>query len=503
MESLIIFSMNLDLGIKSRILSICKRILLSNEIATVFRFVFNVFIKSKKSYICNIIYHAMDNSRLSITDTQENILWAFLENRDTTIVKDKLPKDTEKLENFDKFEQMIRGLTSYGLEKNKIPRRTWDINKEYMVGYNLISLIREEKKGKQLRRHYDITSVGRFTLAQKLDIDTLEKNFIKKFSVFVPEIARHWTELEKTWGDKIYFILKQSLLQINWFQWRKEIRIVKQKRDENQIKKSYKHALHRFEQLPDNKKEKYSDILHVLKNKQDKRGHKLQSFLDSSRAQINQYQSEPLEFGLIFDLMTLSDELNKPNDRIENPLGTQIVEKTVIPFESNQMEITLFRKYTDFANTRSKQVRKETTDKGASIKIVIPTSVNQINFDTRNNDIMNRLVFVFYYNLVRYCKEGEAAISLANWIWNYKKFKTRSEKELKKEIRKDPVMAMNKRNIEKYDIAKEITKASKKTITIIQKDAELQKMMNTGIKEIKSKFAIPETVSELSDEINR
>ena len=63
----------------------------------VFRFVvFNVFVKTDKSYICNILYHVMDNSRLSLTDTQEKILWTFLDNRDTTIVKDGLPKNTEK-----------------------------------------------------------------------------------------------------------------------------------------------------------------------------------------------------------------------------------------------------------------------------------------------------------------------------------------------------------------------------------------------------------------------
>lgn len=470
--------------------------------ATVFRFVFNVFVKTNKSYICNILYHAMNNSRLSITDTQERILWTFLENRNTTIVKDRLPKNIEKLENFDKFEQMIHGLTSYDLGKNNIPRRTWDINKEYLVGYQLVSLIREEKKGKQLRKYYDITPVGRFTLAQKLDIETLKRDFMKKFSVFVPEIARHWTELEKTWEDKIYFVLKRSLLQINWFQWKKEMRIVEQKRDENQIKKSYERVLCRFEQLPDIKKERYSDILHVLKSKQDKQGYRLQAFVDKSLRQVEQYKSEPLEIGLIFDLMRLSDELNKPNDRIENPLGTQMVEKTVVPFESNQMEITLFREYTDFANTKSKQVRKETTDKRTSIKIVIPTSVSQINFDIRNNDTMNRLVFVFYYNLARYCKENEAAISLASWFWEYK-ILTDSEDEFKREFKRNPFATMNKRNEEKYKIAKEITKASKKTVTIIQKDAELQKIVNAGIKEIKSKFTIPKTASELLAEINR
>ena len=480
-------------------LSICKRIPLSKEIATVFRFVvFNVFVKTNKSYICNILYHAMNNSRLSITDTQEKILWTFLENRDATIVRDRLPKNTEKLENFDKFGQMIRGLTSYDLGKNNIPRRTWDINKEYLVDYQLVSLIRKEKKGKQIRKYYDITPVGRFTLAQKLDIKTLKQDFMKKFSVFVPEIARHWTELEKTWGDKIYFVLKRSLLQINWFQWKKEMRIIEQKRDENQIKKLYKQVLDRFEQLPNIKKEKYSDILHVLKNKQDQKGRKLQAFVDNSLIQIEQYKPEQSEMGLIFDLMRLSNEMDKPNDRIENPLGTQMVEKTVIPFESNQMEITLFRKYTDFTNTKSKQIRKETTGKRTSIKIVIPTSFSQINFDIRDNDIMNRLVFVFYYNLVRYCKENEATVSLANWVWEYKKIITGSEEEFKREVKRDSFAAMNKRNEEKYKISKEITKASKKTATIIQKDAELQKIVNAGIKEIKSKFAVPKTISEFS-----
>ena len=443
----------------------------------------------------------MDNSRLSITDTQKRILWTFLDNRNTTIVKDNLPKNTDQMKNYDKFEPMIHGLTSYELGKN-MPRQTWEINKKHLLGYQLVRLIREEKKGKQLRKYYDITPIGKFTLLQKLDVEALRQDFSKEFSRFVPEIARHWVELEKIWGNKINFVLKRSLLQINWYQWKTEMSIVKQKRDESKIKKLYEQVLYRFENTSKTTQEKYSEMLYILKKKQDKTGHKLQPFHDNLLKQIKQYRTKPRELGLIWDLMELVGELQKPNDLIKNSSGTQMVEKTVIPFESQQIEISLFREYTNFVHTKIKQVRKETVGNMTSIKTVIPTSLNKINFDVKYNDIMNRLVFIFYYNLVRYYKESEAAMMLASWVWDFTKFRTISEKEFNREIKKDPMRMWHKTHNEKYKIVKEIEKASKKTVTIIQKDAQLQKMMNTGIKEIRSKFAVPKTISDVLDEIN-
>ena len=82
-----------------------------------------------------MIYHVVDSSTLIITDTQEKILWCFLEHRNTTMVQDNLPRNLGKVKNFDKFEPMIRGLTSYDLGKNKIPRRTWEINRKYLQDF--------------------------------------------------------------------------------------------------------------------------------------------------------------------------------------------------------------------------------------------------------------------------------------------------------------------------------------------------------------------------------
>ena len=468
-----------------------------------FFFFVPIFAKYNKSYICNILYHAVDNSRLSITDTQEKILWTFLENRDITEVRDNLPKNIEKLENFDRFEPMMRGLTSYDLGKNNMPRRTWDINKEYLLGFQLVVLIREEKKGKQLRRYYDITPVGRFTLLQKMDIASLEKDFIKKFSVFVPAVAKHWTELQKIWGEKLYFILKSSLLQINWFQWHKDIKIVRQAREESKIQRLLSLVFEEFELLPSSKKAEYSEVIDMLRGNQDKRGDKLLAFVGKRLQNLRHDKTNRQETGMIMNMMMLSDELNKPNDRIENQAGTQMVEKTTIPFESQQIEITLFRKYTDFTKTKAKQSRKETVGNMISSKIVIPKSFNMIDFDNANNDIMHRLVFVFYYNLARYCKEKEAAFSLTEWVWEYTKRKNTSKKDLQKEFKKDPMNVINMINDEKYKIAKEIEKASKKTVTIIQKNTELQEIMNIEINEIKSKLILPKTTSELLTEINR
>lgn len=445
-----------------------------------------------------MIYHVVDSSTLTITDTQEKILWCFLEHRNTTMVQDNLPRNLEKVKNFDKFEPMIRGLTSYDLGKNKIPRRTWEINRKYLQDFQLVAIIREMKTGTQLRKYYDITPIGIFTLLQKLDLDSLEQNFIKNFSTFVPEIARYWEELEKMWGDKLYFILKKSLFQIKWFQWRTETRIVEQKRDENQIKKLSEQIFNKFYKMPENLQEKYSNIIQILKNRQDEELEYKVKLLEWNLLRGNLKSTEPQEVSLVFDLIKISEELDKPNDRIEHPLGTQMVEKTTIPFESKGIDITLSKKYTDFTSGKCKQSRRETGKYSTSIKIVIPPTLKLVNFDKESNNIMNRLAFVFYYNLVRYHKEDVAMMGLASWIWEQQKFES-----WKNETKGDYINAMLKRNDEKYKIVKEIKKASKKTILVIQKDAELHKMMDVGIKEIKSKFLEPESVNELLSEINR
>lgn len=452
--------------------------------------------------MCNVIYHVVNSSTLTITDTQEKILGCFLEHRNTTMVQDNLPRNLEKVKNFDKFEPMIRGLTSYDLGKNKIPRRTWEINRKYLQDFQLVAIIREMKTGTQLRKYYDITPIGIFTLLQKLDVDSLEQNFIKNFSTFVPEIARYWEELEKMWGDKLYFVLKRSLFQINWFQWGTEIRIVEQKRDENQIKTLSEQIFNKFDKMPENLQEKYSDTIKILKNKQDEELEYKVKLLEWNLLRGNLKSTEPQEVSLVFDLIKISDELDKPNNRIEHPLGTQMVEKTTIPFESKGIDITLSKKYTDFTSGKCKQSRKETGKHSFSIKIVIPSTVQLVNFDKESNNIMNRLAFVFYYNLIRYHKENDAMMELASWIWEYKTFK-KIPLKYKEKYQKDPMDAMMQRNDEKYKIAMEIKKASKKTTSIIQKDTELHKMMDVGIKEIKLKFLEPESVNELLSEINR
>lgn len=444
-----------------------------------------------------MIYHVVNSSTLSITDTQEKILWCFLDHRNTTTIQDNLPRNIEKMKNFDKFEPMFRGLTSYDLGKNKIPRRTWEINRKYLQDFQLVALIREIKADTQLRRYYDITPVGIFTLMQKLDMDSLEENFSKKFSKFVPEIARHWEELEKMWGNKLYFILKKSLFQINWFQWRKQIEIIEQKRDENQIKKLSEQAVDIFDKMPKNLQEKYLDIIQMLKNKQYEGLERKVNLLERDVFGGSLGSSEPGEMPLVFYLIKISDELDKPNDRIENPLGTQMVEKTIIPFESNGIDITLSKKYTDFTIGKSKQSRKETRKNSTSIKIVIPTTIHLVNFDKKSNNIMNRLAFVFYYNLIRYHKENLAAIELSSWIWEEQKFEN-----WKKEVSEDTMNAIMKRNHEKYKIVKEIQKASKNTTSIIQKDIELQNVLKVGIEEISSKFSQPKIINEILSKIN-
>jgi hypothetical protein len=109
---------------------------------------------------------------------------------------------------------------------------------------------------------------------------------------------------------------------------------------------------------------------------------------------------------------------------------------------------------------------------------------------------LKRLIFVFYYNLIRLYKDNIATVELANWFWEQQEFE-----KWEKEAKKNSVNAFKKRNNAVFDITRTIMKASKEVTVLIQEDRELQDILKKGMKEINSKFAKPKIINELLSEI--
>ena len=117
----------------------------------------------------------------SITDAQKNILQVFLE-------KQKMP-----------FENKIRGLSSYDLRQNKIPGRTWDINKSHLKKNRLIEIVKTEKTGKQIRKYYRITTLGIFILMKNCERSEFVK-ILKKYHAEIPDLKQNWSTISEIYG---------------------------------------------------------------------------------------------------------------------------------------------------------------------------------------------------------------------------------------------------------------------------------------------------------------
>jgi DNA-binding PadR family transcriptional regulator len=131
-----------------------------------------------------------------------------LTEQQSNIIK-KLVENTQKVPN-----QNFLGLSSGGLEKLGINRRTFEINLDLMLHNQLIKIIHEEKHNRQKWRYYDITQLGFLALLKWLPQKELLKIDVKKFGRFIPYIAIHWDELIRLYDDEIYSILKQSIEQL-------------------------------------------------------------------------------------------------------------------------------------------------------------------------------------------------------------------------------------------------------------------------------------------------
>src|SRR5690242_20509299 len=113
---------------------------------------------------------------LTLTESQTNILRTIID-RENQLTSDKK-----------------HGLTSYQIRKMGIPGRTFDINLHFLLKNQLISLIRSEKTGKQIRRFYSSTPIGVFTVLKSLNFKDaeIEVNFL---SGYVTLLAKNWKEL--------------------------------------------------------------------------------------------------------------------------------------------------------------------------------------------------------------------------------------------------------------------------------------------------------------------
>lgn len=113
-------------------------------------------------------------------------------------------------------EKKAIGLSLYGLRKIGVAARTFEINKDILLQYQLIRIIKEEKTGLQRRTYYDITPLGFFALLKWFDIKEIQEIFHKKVAKqYLPLIEKHWNELSHMYQTGILFVLKNSIEQID------------------------------------------------------------------------------------------------------------------------------------------------------------------------------------------------------------------------------------------------------------------------------------------------
>jgi len=113
-------------------------------------------------------------------------------------------------------EKKAVGISLYGLRKIGVAARTFEINKDILLQYQLIRIIKEEKTGLQRRTYYDITPLGFFALLKWFDIKEIQEIFHKKVAKqYLPLIEKHWNELSHMYQTGILFVLKNSIEQID------------------------------------------------------------------------------------------------------------------------------------------------------------------------------------------------------------------------------------------------------------------------------------------------
>ncbi|RDJ31218.1 MAG: hypothetical protein DWQ18_03420 [Crenarchaeota archaeon] len=99
-----------------------------------------------------------------------------------------------------------KGVTSYNIRNQKIPGRTFDINKDVLLYHQIIRIIREEKTGKQTRLYYELTPIGFFALIKSLSND--KPDVLLKYIKFIPHLGEQWEKYSSAMGSYHYLLLR-------------------------------------------------------------------------------------------------------------------------------------------------------------------------------------------------------------------------------------------------------------------------------------------------------
>jgi hypothetical protein len=107
-------------------------------------------------------------------------------------------------------------VTSYSIRNQKIPGRTFDINKDELLYYQLIRITHEVKTGKQTRIYYELTPIGFFSLIKSLakNNPSILENYIK----YIPHLGEKWDkyiQILKPYQFLLPRLLNRALNEIN------------------------------------------------------------------------------------------------------------------------------------------------------------------------------------------------------------------------------------------------------------------------------------------------
>jgi len=111
-----------------------------------------------------------------------------------------------------KSKQKFPGMTSGMLGNNRINRRTFDINREYLLDNYLIKTTYEEKHGFQIWKYYDATLLGVLVYLSKIPALKINESIMERF---FPLIAKHWNEIDTLYEKYTNTIFQKSIEKIN------------------------------------------------------------------------------------------------------------------------------------------------------------------------------------------------------------------------------------------------------------------------------------------------
>lgn len=107
-------------------------------------------------------------------------------------------------------------VTSYSIRNQKVPGRTFDINKDELLYYQLIRITHEVKTGKQTRVYYELTPIGFFSLIKSLAKDN--PSILESYIKFIPHLGEKWEtylRILKPYQFLLPRLLKRALNEIS------------------------------------------------------------------------------------------------------------------------------------------------------------------------------------------------------------------------------------------------------------------------------------------------